>query len=240
MAPQSTPGRSQRRRQVTRLRQGATMCSAWSACGVRANITRRQCRTRCSSRADLPSRHVRPRPAWPSGESRLRPPEPLERAPTVRACPAARRRAGRHYERQPRYIRPLGEQPSRKFLSTRGGRRGLWVCPAVWLLGSISEHLKAEPAAAQDRERVCTDLTMAFVRWRAGAFTPSGPHSTASDLAPAAPCQRATRPEYSTQQPPWVDPATFARVRLYRASKDQEAADDVTQRAPGSDPAPDR
>ena len=81
---------------------------------------------------------------------------------------------------------------------------------------------------------------MAFVRWRAGAFTPSGPHSTASDLAPAAPCQRATRPEYSTQQPPWVDPATFARVRLYRASKDQEAADDVTQRAPGSDPAPDR
>ena len=52
--------------------------------------------------------------------------------------------------------------------------------------------------------------------------------------------KKATRPEYSTQQPPWVDPATFARVRLYRASKDQEAADDVTQRAPGSDPAPDR
>src|SRR3954463_13996301 len=81
--------------------------------------------------------------------------------------------------RQPRYIRPLGEQPSRKFLSTRGGRRGLWVCPAVWLLGSISEQLKAEPAVAQDRERVCTDLTMAFVRWRAVSFTPSGPHSTA-------------------------------------------------------------
>src|SRR4051812_3393532 len=85
----------------------------------------------------LQQRDVRRRPAWPSGESRLRPPEPLERAPTVRACPAARRRAGRHYERQPRYIRPLGEQPSSKFLSTRGGRRGLWVCPAVWLLGSI-------------------------------------------------------------------------------------------------------
>ena len=36
-------------------RRGATMCSAWSACGVRANITWRRCRTRCSSRADLPS-----------------------------------------------------------------------------------------------------------------------------------------------------------------------------------------
>src|SRR3954452_20810618 len=113
-------------------------------------------------------RHVRCRPAWPPGESRLRPPDPLERAPTVRACPAARRRAGRHYERQPRYIRPLGEQPSRKFLSTRGGRRGLWVSPAVWLLGSISEYSAAEPAVAQDRERVCTDLTMTFVRWMAG------------------------------------------------------------------------
>src|SRR3954454_8105984 len=133
------------------------------------------------------------RPAWPPGESRLRPPEPLERAPTVRACPAARRRAGRHYKRQPRYIRPLGEQPSRKFLSTRGGRRGLWVCPAVWLLVSISEHLEAEPAVAQDRERVCTDLTMAFVRWRAGASTPSGPHPTASDLAPAAQSEPAFR-----------------------------------------------